>query len=442
VAGTRSLLGLRTFDALSDVNFRWFFAAQFGTFAAMNMQIFARGWLVYELTGSYEKLGIATAANGAVGLFLAPLGGALADRVRQKKAVVQVAQAVNAVNALAITALIALGSLEFVHLVIAALLQGSVMSLMMPSRQALTPEVVGMDRLMNAIALNTSGMNTARLLMPGIAGFMVGVLGGGEGNIAPAQYAYGAMALLYAGSVFMLFRVHVADRAPAPRPVLVELEAGQVPVTRGPALGMLPALVGMVFGEIREGLVYVVRTPVIRMLLCWNFLMVFFGMAYFMILPGFVKDVLDVGPEGLGALQSISGVGSLVGSLVIASLPQRHRGLLLLASAGVIAVGVVGLAASNAVAMAGVALVVIGVGQAGRMSLSNVLIQTYVDDAFRGRVMSIYMLEFSLMNVTIYLVGLLADRIGVEYTVGLSGLGMLALALGLYVFAPTYRNLQ
>ena len=120
--------------------------------------MFIRGWLVFEITGSYEKLGWMTAAGGLVGLIAAPIGGVVADRVRQKKHVLQIAGIGNMCITLAVAGLIAGDRLVFEHLLIASVLQGFVMSAMMPSRQALTKDVVGLDLLTNAIALSTSGM--------------------------------------------------------------------------------------------------------------------------------------------------------------------------------------------------------------------------------------------------------------------------------------------
>ena len=159
-----------TFAAFEIINYRWFFAALCGNFAAMNIQMFIRGWLVFEITGSYEKLGWMTAAGGLVGLVAAPLGGVVADRVKQKKTILQLAGIANALITLGIAALIFQGILVFEHLLISSILQGLVMNAMMPARQAFTKDVVGLDRLTNAIALSTSGMNTARLLLPGLAG--------------------------------------------------------------------------------------------------------------------------------------------------------------------------------------------------------------------------------------------------------------------------------
>lgn len=406
----------QTFEAFKDRNFRWFFAALFGNFAAMNMQMFIRGWLVYEITGSYEKLGWMSAAGGTVGLVLAPLGGVVADRVRQKKHVVQFCQGVNACITLTIAILISMGVLSFGHLLIASIVQGMSMNAMMPSRQALTAEIVGLERLTNAIALSTSGMNTARLLVPGLAGFIVAAFGGGNGNIDPAQYVYYTMTLLYLMSMMGLVVVKVADHEPEDR--------GESFLT-----------------ELVQGFRYVVDTPIIRMLLGVNFLMVFFSMTYFLLLPGFVKDVLDAGPDRLGLIISISGIGSLVGSLLIASMPDRNRGRVLLSSALILGVGLILFANSTNYWLSVAILTVVGLGQSGRMSLSNVLLQAHVENSYRGRVMSIYMLEFSILAISIYPISLLADRWGPQLAVGLSGVGLVVLVLALFK-VPAYRDLD
>ena len=130
------------------------------------------------------------------------------------------------------------------------------MSGMMPARQALTTDIVGLEKLTNAVALNTSGMNVSRLLLPGLAGGMVAALGGGNGNIEAAQWVYLMMVGLYVFAVLSLMQVTVADREPS----------------KGPQ----PSI----FNDLRSGFVYVIKTPVIFMLLGFNFLMVFFSMSY------------------------------------------------------------------------------------------------------------------------------------------------------------------
>lgn len=407
----------KTFAAFADSNFRWFFAALCGNFASMNMQMFVRGWLVYEITGSYEKLGWMTAAGGLVGLFAAPLGGVFADRVRQKKHVIQYCQAFNAVVALGVGLLITFDRLEFVHLLIASVLQGLAMNSMMPARQALTKDVVGLNRLTNAIALNTSGMNTARLLLPGLAGGMVAALGGGDGNIEPARWVYYLMTGLYLMSVVLMFKVKVADR--------------EIPKTPD----------GPILQELKLGFRYVLRTPIIFMLLGCNFLMVFFSMTYFMLLPGFAKDVLDAGPDQLGLLISVSGVGSLAGSLIIASMANRNRARVLLSGGLLLGISLLFFAMSTNYWLSMALLTVVGLGQSARMSLSNVLVQSYVEDEFRGRVMSIYMLEMSVLSICIYPISVAADLFGPQWAVGVSAVGLILLVLTLFCI-PAYRDLD
>lgn len=406
-----------TFKAFEIENYRWFFVSMFGNFASMNIQMFVRGWLVFEITGSYEKLGWMTAAGGLVGLIAAPLGGVVADRVRQKTKVIQASGVCNMFVTLWVAWLIAEGSLIFEYLLIASILQGIIMNAMMPSRQALTKDVVGLDLMTNAIALSTSGMNTARLLLPGLAGGLVAALGGGDGNIDPAKWIYLLMSLLYLFTALMMFKVRVADNEGAGGP-------------------NIPILL-----ELKHGFDYVFQTPVIFMLLGTNFLMVFFSLTYFMLLPGFVKDVLDVGPDKLGMLISISGVGSLVGSLLVASLPNKRRARILLSGALMMGIALLGFAASTHYWLSVSLLTFVGFGQAARMSLSNVLIQTYVANEFRGRVMSIYMLEMSILSIALYPISVAADIFGPQWAVGISAACLIVLVVILFN-VPSYRRLD
>ena len=406
-----------TFAAFEIKNYRWFFLALCGNFAAMNIQMFIRGWLVYEITASYEKLGWMTAAGGLVGLFAAPLGGVVADRVRQKKVVLQISGVANALITFWIAALIYRGELVFGHLLVSSILQGLVMNAMMPARQAFTKDIVGLNRLTNAIGLSTSGMNTARLLLPGLAGGLVAALGGGNGNIDPAQWIYLLMAGLYLWSAALMSFIQVNDKADADMPT------------------------GSMLVELRLGFRYVLDTPVIFMLLGCNFLMVFFSLTYFMLLPGFAKDVLAAGPDRLGLLISISGIGSLLGSLYIASFGNRRRARILLWGAGIMGISLLLFAISTHFWISVALLTVVGFGQATRMSLSNVLIQSYVEDEFRGRVMSIYMLEMALLSVSIYPISLLAEFYGPQWAVGLSALGLIIMVVILFN-VPRYRDLD
>ena len=382
----------------------------------MNMQMFVRGWLVFEITGSYEKLGWMTAAGGIVGLLAAPLGGVVADRVRQKKHVLQLSGIANGIIAMAIAYYIATGSLVFEHLLLASILQGITFNGMFPSKQALTKDVVGLDMLTNAIGLSNTGMNAARLLLPGLAGGMVSALGGGYGNIDPAKWVYILMGGLYILSVFLLIKVDVPDRPTA---------------THGES----------VIEQLTGGFRYVLNTPVIFMLLGFNFLMAFFGMTYYMLLPGFVKDVLNAGPDKLGLIISVSGIGSLIGSLIIASLPSRNRARVLLGGTLIMGLALLAFSLSSNYWLSLVLLAIVGLGSVARMSLTNVLLQTLVDGDYRGRVMSIYMLEMAVLSISIYPVSIAADVFGPQWAVGVSAACLIVLVLILFN-VPSYRNLD
>lgn len=384
----------RTFDSLRDPNYRWFFGSMFSHFAGMNIQMFIQGYMVFQLTDSFAYLGLISVAQGIPMLLLAVFGGVIADQVSQKKHVVQIGQAVNALNAFLVAAWIVSDLIAVEHLLVAAFVQGTVNSLMMPSRQALTPEVVGMERLTNALALSTAGMNFNRLVMPGLAGTVLAIFAPDEGLDA-TEFVYIAIGLMFVAAVLFMFKV--------PR---IEREA------RG------ERSVSGAFADLADGIRYVRHEPTIKLLLVTNLLIVSASMPYFMLLPGFVEEVLGAGKGELGFLISIQGIGSLAGSLWIASMANRGRGKLMLYSSLLLGVSLIFFAASESFWLTAGILVVVGLGQSGRMSLSNVLVQSYSEDAYRGRVMSIYMMEFGLTMIGTFLVGLLAAVIGPQWAIG------------------------
>jgi MFS family permease len=139
---------------------------------------------------------------------------------------------------------------------------------------------------------------------------------------------------------------------------------------------------------------------------------------------------------------SITGIGSLAGSLVIASMPERRRGLVLLASSLFLGVAMLAFSASTWYWVTALIAIGIGIGQAGRMSLGNVLIQVYTENEYRGRVMSVYMLEFSLVAFGTFLVGMLANAIGPQLALGSTSIALIVLTGGFLLFVPRMRRLN
>jgi MFS family permease len=416
------------FDSLAHRGFRWFFLAMMGQMASMNMQMLVRGYLVYELTGSYADLGVVSLASAAPMILLSLHGGVLADKARSKKIVVMTGQFLSAMNALAIAMLIVFGALSYDALLVAAVVQGVIQALMMPSRQAMIPEVVGMRRLMNAVALNSAGMNSMRLLAPAVGGFLLAIFS--------PSWVYFVMTGGYLWATVFLVKVPTQ-----PDPAFYEEHDGSAPGRRrshGHGHGGDGGAQG---GGLLEGLRYIAKEPTLRLILGVNILLILTSMPYVFLLPGFVASVLHEGPDKLGILLSLTGAGSLVGSLVIAGLPARHRGMLFLLTSLFQGLMLTVFSVSTWFWLTAPVMALMGIGQAGRQSFSNVLVQAYTDDEHRGRVMSVYMWQFGLTSLGTFVVGVLASLIGAQWALGGTSVAMVLLALAVLVGSPRMRQL-
>ena len=400
---------LRTFDSFADRDFRWFYLALLGQMAAMNMQMLVRGYIAYDLTNSFTALGVVALGSAVPMLTLSVFGGVIADRA-PKKFILQLGQAANVAIAVVVGLLLLFDVLEFAHLMAASVAHGIVISLMMPSRQAILPEVVGMDRLMNAVSLSAAGMNLMRLSAPALGGFMIALVG--------TEWVYFLMAGLYAFAVVTLARVHIRHEPPA-RP-------------RG-ASG---------YTDLVQGLRYIRGDRTLFVLLLVSMVSSLLAQPYQLMLPGFVEDVLDGGAVELGLLIGVSGVGSLVGALALASFPPRRRGLILLVSGLVIGIALLGFSATTSILVGGFFMLFVGLGSAGRQALGNVLLQSYSLDEYRGRVMSIYMTQFGLMSFGAVLLGLFAEQVGGQWALGVMAAALIVVTLAILALVPRVRELD
>jgi MFS family permease len=413
--GRISLPSLRTFESFKNPVFRLYYGALLGQRASANMQMMTRSLLVYHLTDSAAILGLMSLANALPMLFLALFGGVIADRV-QKKYVLLVGQLCSAAISLGIALSLTTGYLSAERagswwiLIAASALQGTVMGLMAPSRQAIVPEIVGEKQLMNAIALNNMAMNTLRLIAPAVAGFLIG-------DNYNFKVVYFAMTGMYVVAVIFIMLM--------------------------PRTSRITAIRSSVFAEIWEGLRYVRSRTTILLLLGFILIVIFLSRPYMVLMPIFTEKILMVGPTGYGILLSISGAGAILGALVLASLPNRRRGILLLLGCLVLGSALIGFSFSTSWPLSIILIVVVGLGQAARMTLGNTLVQYYVDDDYRGRVMSIYTMNFGFTSLGTFVAGLMADTaIGVEWTVGGFAMVLVVVTLMVAVFLPRIRNLQ
>jgi predicted MFS family arabinose efflux permease len=268
-----------------------------------------------------------------------------------------------------------------------SLLQGTIMALMMPSRQAIIPEVVQPGQVMNAVALNSLGMNTLRLVAPALAGFLID--------------AFDFEAIFYAMTGLYLMAVVLTSFIRTDR---------MANVVRNHTSGAL--------GDIKEGLKYIWKDATILTVLLLTLVIIVLSMPYQMMMPIFADDILKVGATGMGLLMSVSGIGAMAGSLVVASLPNRKRGVILLLSSLILALGLTAFAFSRSMALSLGIMVFVGLGQAGRQTLGSTLLQSYSEEAYLGRVMSINMMDMGISNLGTFMAGILADTVGAPMAIG------------------------
>jgi MFS family permease len=165
-------------------------------------------------------------------------------------------------------------------------------------------------------------------------------------------------------------------------------------------------------------------------------------MPYMFMLPIFVDDILKVGAKGMGILMSVSGIGAIAGSLTLASLPNKKRGLMLLVSSLLLGAALVGFSFSSWWYLSLGLIVFVGLGQSGRMTLASTLLQYYTDDEYRGRVMSFYMMEWGLTSFATFSAGLITEAIGVQWAVGGFAIVLTLLSILALAFVPRLRSLD
>ncbi len=373
------------------------------SFGAVPMQGIARGYLAFELTGSNGALGLTLLGMGVPMLLLMPVGGVVADRF-PKRSVLLVATAALWLAAAMIAVVLLADRLEFWMLVAAAVLQGGAFSLMAPARMAFSYELVGRERLSNAILLAQVSMNGTRVLGPALAGALLGIAWLG----ADAVYLL-AVALLTASLLLTvrLPRGEVAEPDERRRSPLAEMIAGLRYVRSKP-----PVLWPVVMG------VAVVAT----------------AFPYVAFLPSLVDAVYGVGPGWLGALSAIGAVGAVVASLVIARIGAANIGDGVVSLVAVLFGGfVVALGLSPSVAWAVVVVFATGAANAAFQALNNSLVLLRADEAYHGRVQSLLMLGFSAFGIFAAPLGALADAIGLRTTLVIMGSSSVVVAGALHL---------
>jgi MFS family permease len=394
------------FRALRHPEFRVFWAGNFASNIGTWMQNVAQGWLVLQITNSPFWLGAIGFAQQMPALIFSLPGGVVADRVGRRN-LLFTTQSIMTVLALVMAVLTSLGWISVGKIAAIAFLAGTTMAINAPSYQAAVRDLVTDEDTLNAIALNSIQFNTSRVLGPSLAGFVIAGF-----NIEACFYLN---ALSYVPLLYVIARTKFPERDERPESTMR--------------------------AELLEGLHYVWANRPILMLIAMVAIVSMFGLPYLVMMPEFARNVLKVGPKGLGYLVAAAGLGALLGGLLLARMPAtRKRGPLVLGAAILFFMDVIAFCFSRQPWLSAALLAIAGGTAVNSVATVNSLIQTLVPGHIRGRVLSMHTMAFlGFTPLGSLLVGSLAEKLGAPVAMALSSGFALLLTV---VIAATAREVR
>ncbi|MFP6679199.1 MAG: MFS transporter [Dehalococcoidia bacterium] len=401
----------RTFQSLSNRHFRALWLSMLFMMGGMNMQMVARGLLAWDLTHSYQMMGLISIGFAPPMLIFGMFGGVVADRIDRKR-MIQIGQLGMVANAAVIAAAIYTDTITIWYLLAASVFQGTLFAFLMPARQAIIPSIVGDKLMANALALNGMGMSLMTLGAPAVGGII---------------YAWAGPAAAY-DTILGLNAISLIFSA------------------------MLPSVIAAgkrrnVLGDLADALKYAGRNRTVIGLLLIALGTTMFANAARNFLPAYVDDLFGKtieagGPQAVGWLLAVFGAGAFLGSLFIAGLRKgSHRGLWLIGSTFLSGIAVVGMGLAPALATAFVCLFFMGLADAGRRSLNNALLMEVVDDSYRGRISGIWMMNFGFMPIGILLFAQVSDIWDIRVASVVAGVGLLLTGLWFLLIDKSIRRL-
>jgi MFS family permease len=401
---------LETFSTLRLRDFRYLWIGTSMMSGGQWIQQVTLNWLMYDLTGSTVLLGVLNGARALPFLISSPLAGVAADRM-DRRALMVSTQSFLVVSAFLMGVLVASGMLEVWHLLVVTLVTGMAWSFNEPVRQSIVPTIVPREELTKAIALTSVAFNATKVLGPALGGALIAWFGA-------------------AGNFFVQGTAYLG--------VLVTIYAMRFPPT-GREARRSSAL-----ANLKEGFSYIASTPAVFALMVGDLVIRVFAVPYLALMPVFQKDVLRVGPEGLGMLVAAAGFGGVLGVLTVASASDRlpRKGLVLIWGEVLLGFFLILFALTTSFPLALVLLVAVGYCQIVAMVMANTLIQAIVPDALRGRIMGLYMLDRGLIPLGSLFSGVTAHFIGAPATVAIMGLLVILLAAFLGWWTPLLRRIE
>jgi len=395
-----------TFAALKHRNFRLFFIGQLVSLIGTWMQTTAQGWLVYQLTGSKVLLGTVAAVGTFPMLLFALLGGSVADRY-PKRTIILWTQTAMMLTAFLFATLVASGHITTWHILLLAALGGVAMAFDMPARQSFMVEMTNREDLMNAVSLNSSIVNGARVAGPAVAGLIMAHVG--------IAWCFLLNGVSFIAVIVGLFLMRLPAFIPPARPASTQR-------------------------HVIEGFAYVAKHRRVRILLLLFSVVGIFGWSYSVLLPAYATDILHVGETGYGALLSANGLGALAGALTVAAwgsrVPPRR---MILGGLWLFSIMLMLVAIVRWYPLVLICLAIGGWGMILYFSTTNTLIQSSVSHAMRGRVMGIWALLFGgMMPVGGLESGFLSHAVGVPWTVATGAI--ICAAAGVVTWLAVRRN--
>jgi MFS family permease len=396
--------------ALNSRNYRLFFTGQAISMIGTWMTQIATVWLVYHLTNSALWLGIVGFSSQIPSFILAPFGGILIDRWNRHR-ILLTTQALAMIQSLALAVLALTGVIHIWHLILLSIFQGLITAFDSPARQAFVTEMVDRkEDLGNAIALNSSIFNGARLVGPAIGGLVIASVGAG-------------VCFLIDGLSYIAVIAGLLAMRLKPREIAVQTTN--------------------VWQRLKEGFIYAFSFPPIRSILLLVALFSFMGMPYTTFVPIFATDILHGGSETLGFLMAASGVGALIGGIYLSSRPSvLGLGKIIAFSPALLGIGLIIFSQSRLLWLSLLMMLIVGCGSIFQISSSNIVLQTIVEEDKRGRLMSLYTMSFlGILPFGNLAAGALASKIGAPNTIMIGGSFCI---LGSLVFAkqlPEIRRL-
>lgn len=387
-----------SFRALESRNFRLFFFAGLVSLMGTWIQNLALGWLVYRLTNSAFYLGLVGFAGQIPGLFLTPFAGVFADRL-DRHAILRITQTALMIASFLMAFLIFTDKISVSLILVVVVINGVAIAFDTPFRHAFLLDMIGDKRLIpNAVALNSTNVNTARFLGPGIGGVLVALYGEA---LCFLINGFSFMAMLIA---LMLMRV--------PKRVVKKKETS-------------------LWQELSEGFVFTWNFKPARSMIMLVIITAMFGLPVQQFLPAFARDILKGESQLLGFLTGALGAGALTGALYLATRESmKALPAVIRFSAFTFAVGLFVFSWSNWPAFSIIVLYFTGFGMITQFSATNTLLQTVVDEDMRGRVLSFYSMSFvGFTPVGSLILGYVADKAGVSLTFSIAAVILFAAAM-------------